>query len=70
MGLEEINGRPIEEVVVLRKAPPQEAALDSTGNLDVLSQSPEEYAEKQKQELAKKQAKMQALINGEVPSTN
>ena len=42
MGLEEINGRPIEEVVVLRKASPQEAAPDSTGNLDVLSQSPEE----------------------------
>ena len=79
MGLEEINGRPIEEVVVPRKASPQEAAPDSTGNLDVLSQSPEEspqeaasdstgnldafkqlldeYEEKQKQELAKKQAK-------------
>ena len=86
MGLEEINGRPIEEVVVRRKAPPQEAASDSfkpllaespqeaasdsTGNLDVLSQSPEEYEEKQKQELAKKQAKMQALINGEVPYTS
>ena len=38
--------------------------------MDVLSQSPEEYAEKQKQELAKKQAKMQALINGEVPYTS
>lgn len=70
MGLEEINGRPIEEVVVLRKTSPQEVASDSTGNLDVLSQSPEEYAEKQKQELAKKQAKMQALINGEVPYTS
>ena len=86
MGLEEINGRPIEEVVVPRKAPPQEAApdsfkpllaespqeaaSDSTGNLDVLSQSPEEYEEKQKQELAKKQAKMQALISGEVPYTS
>ena len=86
MGLDEINGRPIEEVVVRRKAPPQEAASDSfkpllaespqevasdsMGNLDVLSQSPEEYEEKQKQELAKKQAKMQALINGEVPYTS
>ena len=107
MGLEEINGRPIEEVVVLRKAPPQEAAPDSTDNLDTFSplleespkeavpdstQSPEEspqevapdstgnldafkqlldeYEEKQKQELAKKQAKMQALISGEVPYTS
>ena len=106
MGLEEINGRPIEEVVVPRKASPQEAAPDSTGNLDVLSQSPEEspqeaasdstgnldafkqlldeYEEKQKQELAKKQAneekqklelakkqaKMQALISGEEPYTS
>ena len=92
MGLEEINGRPIEEVVVLRKASPQEAAPDSTGNLDVLSQSleespqeaasdstsnldafnqpPEEYAEKQKLEQVKKQAKMQALISGEEPYTS
>lgn len=70
MGLEEINGRPIEEVVILHKDAPQEAASDSTGNLDVLSQSPEEYAEKQKLEQAKKQAKMQALISGEESYTS
>lgn len=67
MGLEEINGKPIEEVVILRKTPPQEVAPDSTGNLDVSNSLLEEYKEKQKQELAKKQAKMQALISGEEP---
>ena len=70
MGLEEINGKPIEEVVVLHKTPPSEATPDSTGNLDVLSQSPEEYAEKHKLEQAEKQAKMQALISGEEPYTS
>lgn len=48
MGLEEIDGKPIEEVVVLRKT----------------------HAEKQKQEQAEKQAKMQALISGEEPYTS
>lgn len=70
MGLEEINGKPIEEVVILRKTPPSEATLDSTGNWDVFNQSPEEYAEKQKLEQAEKQAKMQALISGEEPYTS
>ena len=70
MGLEEINGKPIEEVVILRKTPPSEATPDSTGNWDVFNQSPEEYAEKQKLEQAEKQAKMQALISGEEPYTS
>lgn len=42
MGLEEINGKPIEEVVILRKTPPSEATPDSTVNWDVSNQSPEE----------------------------
>ena len=70
MGLEEIDGKPIEEVVILRKTPPQEAASDSTGNLDVSNSLLEEYKEKQKQEQAEKQAKMQALISGEEPYTS
>ena len=70
MGLEEINGKPIEEVVILRKTSPSEATPDSTGNWDVFNQSPEEYAEKQKLEQAEKLAKMQALISGEEPYTS
>lgn len=69
MGLEEINGKPIEEVV-LRKTPPSEATPDSTVNWDAFNQSLEEYAKKQKLEQAEKQAKMQALISGEEPYTS
>ena len=70
MGLEEIDGKPIEEVVILRKTPPSEATPDSNVNWDVSNQSPEEYAEKQKLKQAEKQAKMQALISGEEPYTS
>ena len=70
MGLEEIDGRPIEEVVILRGTSSSEVTPDLVGNWDVFNQSPEEYAEKQKQEQAKKQAKMQALISGEEPYTS
>lgn len=45
MGLEEINGKPIEEVVILRKTPPSEATPDSTVNWDVSNQSPEESSQ-------------------------
>lgn len=45
MGLEEINGKPIEEVVILRKTPPSEATPDSTVNWDVFNQSPEESSQ-------------------------
>ncbi len=70
MGLEEINGKPIEEVVILRKAPPQGSTPDPTSNLNVSNRSLEEYAEKQKLEQAEKQTKMQALISGEEPYTS
>lgn len=45
MGLEEIDGKPIEEVVILRKTPPSEATPDSTVNWDVFNQSPEESSQ-------------------------
>ena len=45
MGLEEINGKPIEEVVILRKTPPSEATPDSTVNWDVSNRSPEESSQ-------------------------
>lgn len=45
MGLEEINGKPIEEVVIPRKTPPSEATPDSTVNWDVFNQSPEESSQ-------------------------
>jgi hypothetical protein len=57
MGLEEIDSKPIEEVVIPRKTPLSEA-------------TPDEYMEKQKQKKAEKQAKMQALISGEEPYTS
>lgn len=104
MGLEEIDGRPIEEIVVARASalPPDSAdsSKDSVDNLsnaagdsgdssdiqdgsgqtgwdytdeqeqeENSSQMVEEYFKKQEQEKAEKQAKMQALINGEVPYT-
>ena len=70
MGLEEIDGKPIEEVVILRKTPTQGSAPDPTSNLNISNQSLEEYAEKQKLEQAEKLAKMQALISGEEPYTS
>lgn len=45
MGLEEINGKPIEEVVIPRKTPPSEATPDSTVNWDVFNQSSEELSQ-------------------------
>ena len=45
MGLEEIDGKPIEEVVIPRKTPPSEATSDSTVNWDVFNQSPEESSQ-------------------------
>lgn len=60
MGLEEIGGRPIEEVVVLRQTTQSEMVPSPTGNHDALI----EYKNKKK---AEKQAKMQALIDGKEP---
>lgn len=45
MGLEEIDGKPIEEVVILRKTPTSEATPDSTVNWDVFNQSSEESSQ-------------------------
>lgn len=70
MGLEKIDGKPIEEVVISHKTSPSEATPDSTGNRDVSNQPIEKYAEKLKQKQAAKQAKMQALISGEEPYTS
>ena len=56
MGLEEIGGRPIEEVVVLRQTTQSEMAPSPTGNHDALIELNKKKAEKQ--------AKMQALIDG------
>ena len=59
MGLEEIGGRPIEEVVVLRQTTQSEMAPSPTGNHDALIELNKKKAEKQ--------AKMQALIDGKEP---
>lgn len=73
VGLEEVDGRSIEEVVVSRKAPPREATPGSTGDLTdwgAFSRLEEKHIEELKQEQAKNQAKMQALISGEEPYTS
>ena len=59
MGLEEIDGKPIEEIIVSRES------HSSSG-----FETPEEYAEKQKQIMAEKQANLQAMMSGEKPYTS
>ena len=65
MGLEEIGGRPIEEVVVLRQTTQSEMVPSPTGNHDALIRplSSKELRAKTKE----LQAKTQALIDGKEP---
>lgn len=58
MGLKEIGGRPIEEVVVSRKIVQPGITLDLTEDYGVSNMQTEEYEAKHKQEKAEKQAEM------------
>ncbi len=60
MGLEKIDGKPIEEIIVSRES-------HSSGGFKTLE---EEYAEKHKQIMAEKQANLQAMMSGEKPYTS
>lgn len=70
MGLEEINGKPIEEIVISHKLPTPETTSDSSIDWGISDQSLEEFEAKLKQEQAEKQKEIQALINGEKSYTS
>lgn len=66
MGLEEVNGKPIEEIVVARKKPQGE----HVPNLSIPHDEPTAEQIALEQELAEKQATIQAIISGEKSYTS